>query len=130
MKRNGGLRMPLYVHVQEKSRGVYTVYPEGSVDTNTYTILKSEIEKIMAQSPRLIIFDMEEVEFISSAGVGVILIAEQSAKAQGGGTFIVHLQPQIKKVFDILKALPEEQIFESIDELDRYLAEIQKNKEE
>jgi anti-anti-sigma factor len=79
----------------------------------------------MTQSPRLIVFDMEEVDFISSAGVGVVLIAEQSAKAQGGGAFMVHLQPQIKKVFNIVQALPKEHIFENIDELDQYLTEIQ-----
>src|SRR5215471_17049147 len=118
--------MGLYVHVQEKSKGIFTIYPEGSIDTNTYAILQSEIDKILPQSPRLIIFDMEEVEFISSAGIGVILIAEQSAKAQGGGAFMVHLKPQIKKVFDIVKALPKEQIFESMDELDQYLTEIQR----
>ena len=39
---------------------------------------------------------------------------------------MVNLQPQIKKVFDIVKALPEQQIFTSIEEMDNYLKEIQR----
>ncbi|MGD2270109.1 MAG: hypothetical protein PVI06_06895 [Desulfobacterales bacterium] len=38
----------------------------------------------------------------------------------------MNLQPQIKKVFDIINALPSMQIFASIEELDEYLDAIQK----
>ena len=117
--------MSLHVSVQEKSKGVYTISPEGSIDTNTYTILKSETEKVLEQSPHLIIFDMKDVKFISSAGIGVILVAEQSAKAQGGGVLMVRLQPQIKKVFEVVKTVPLDQIFATIEELDQYLTDIQ-----
>jgi hypothetical protein len=38
----------------------------------------------------------------------------------------MHLQPQIRKVFDILNALPTLQVFTSIQELDAYLDAMQK----
>jgi anti-sigma B factor antagonist len=38
----------------------------------------------------------------------------------------MHLQPQIKKVFDILNALPTLQVFASIQEMDEYLDAMQK----
>ena len=34
---------------------------------------------------------------------------------------MVNLQPQIKKVFDIVKALPDQQIFSSLEEMDGIL---------
>jgi hypothetical protein len=37
-----------------------------------------------------------------------------------------HLQPQIRKVFDILSALPTLKVFTSIEELDKYLDTMQK----
>jgi anti-sigma B factor antagonist len=122
--------MPLSVRMEEKTKGVYTIYPEGSIDTNTHLILKSELDAILKKSPRLIIFDMKNVHHISSAGIGVVLIAEQSVNVHGGGALLVHLQPQIKKVFDIVQALPSEQIFASIEDLDEYLAEIQRKVKE
>ena len=44
----------------------------------------------------------------------------------GGKVLFTHLQPQIKKVFDILNALPSLQVFTSIEELDNYLDTMQK----
>jgi hypothetical protein len=38
----------------------------------------------------------------------------------------MHLQRQIKKVFEILNALPTLQVFKSIKELDEYLDTMQK----
>ena len=42
----------------------------------------------------------------------------------------MHLQPQIKKVFDILNALPSLQVFASVAELDSYLDAMQKTARE
>ena len=40
------------------------------------------------------------------------------------------LRPQIKKVFDIMNALPSMNVFASEEEADSYLAEMQKRKQE
>lgn len=118
--------MPLSVTVEDKGAGTYMVRPVGSIDTNTFAILGAKVDALLEKSPRVIIFDMKDVGFVSSAGVGVILVAEQSLKPSGGRVLMVNLQPQIKKVFDIVKALPEQQIFTSLEEMDRYLKEIQR----
>jgi hypothetical protein len=38
----------------------------------------------------------------------------------------MNLQPQIKKVFEIINALPSLQVFATIEELDNYLTEMQR----
>jgi anti-sigma B factor antagonist len=121
--------MPLNVTVEEKEAGTYTVRPVGSIDSNTFDILGTQLEAIFEKSPKIIIFDMKDVSFVSSAGVGVILVAEQSLKS-GGKILLVNLQPQIKKVFDIVKALPDQQVFTSLTEMDKYLKEIQRKVKE
>jgi len=117
--------MPLTVRVDERD-GFYKILPEGSIDSNSHTLLGSYVEPILKKSPRLIVFDMKGVNFVSSAGIGVVLMAEKSLKAQGGSVLMVNLQPQIRKVFDVVQALPSQQIFSSVEELDRYLAIIQR----
>jgi anti-anti-sigma regulatory factor len=47
-------------------------------------------------------------------------------KESGGKIVLLNLQPQIREVFDIIKALPCEQIFSSIEEMDEYLDCMQK----
>jgi anti-sigma B factor antagonist len=118
--------MPLNVSVEDKGEGTYVVRPEGSIDANTFMTLQKEIDAILAKSPTVIIFNMMDVKYVSSAGVGVVLLAEQELQPKNGKVLMVNLQPQIKKVFDIVKALPEQQIFSSLEEMDRYLHEIQR----
>ncbi|MCI0443348.1 STAS domain-containing protein [bacterium] len=118
--------MPLKVTVQDKGDGTFFVRPEGSIDANTFMTLQNEIDAILAKSPKVIIFNMMDVKYVSSAGVGVVLLAEQELQPKNGKVLMVNLQPQIKKVFDIVKALPEQQIFSSLEEMDRYLDEVQR----
>jgi len=119
--------MPLEVSSKEKEQGVFVVYPVGSIDSNTYRILQDHLDSMLSDScPNIIIFDMEGVNFISSAGIRVILKVRKSLKGKGGKLLMTNLRPQIKVVFDIIRALPPERIFASIEELDDYLAHMQR----
>jgi anti-anti-sigma factor len=118
--------MSLNVTLHERMPGIFIVSPVGSLDTNTYMILKERVDAILKDSPKLIVFDMEQLEYISSMGVGVIIHAQKEIKKQEGTFKMVNLQPQIKKVFDVIHALPSQQVFESVEELDEYLDQMQK----
>jgi anti-anti-sigma factor len=118
--------MSLTVIVKEHGVDLFTVSPIGSLDSNTYEILESRLQRITATSPRTIIFDLKGLSYISSAGVRVILATKKALKAAGGDIALANLQPQIRKVFDIIKAVPSLSIFESVEELDRYLDAMQK----
>ncbi len=118
--------MSLKVISKEKSMGVFIVTPEGSLDTITYPILEEKLDLLQNTSPVMIIFDLEKLDYISSMGIRVIAKVKKSLKEHGGKVVLLNLQPQIRKVFDIIKVLPSEQIFESIEEIDNYLDCMQK----
>jgi anti-sigma B factor antagonist len=118
--------MALRVMSDEKTAGVYVVSPVGSLDTNTYSTLQQEVESLLQESPQVIIFDLKELNYISSSGVSVILMARKVMKSNEGEVLLVNMQPQIEKVFEIIKALPDQRIFRDIEELDRYLDKMQK----
>ena len=109
-----------------KGTGLYVVSPEGSLDTNTYPILEEKVDTILDASPSWMVFDLEKLDYISSMGVRVIAKAKKFFKEREGSVVLLNPQPQIRKVFEVIKALPSEQIFESIEEMDRYLDNIQK----
>ncbi|MDP8214085.1 MAG: STAS domain-containing protein [Candidatus Euphemobacter frigidus] len=118
--------MVLKVTVREKESGVFSLMPVGSIDTGTAPILEKEVDAILEKDPRVVIFDMGGVEYISSMGVRVFIKTKKDLKRIGGRLMMVNLPPQIKKVFDIIYALPKEEIFESIEELDEYLTAMQR----
>ena len=118
--------MALKVNSAETRPGVFTVSPIGSLDGNTYKILEVTVESILGQLPDIIIFDLEFMDYINSMGVRVLLKTKKELEKHNGKIMFMHLQPQIRKVFDILNALPTLQVFTSIQELDEYLDAMQK----
>ena len=118
--------MPLKVKSTTRGAGVFVISPIGSIDAHTHTVLEEKADEILAQQPDVIIFDMEFADYISSTGIRVLLKTKKALKATDGRMVFMNLQPQIQKVFDILKAIPSLKVFASIGELDKYLDTMQK----
>ena len=118
--------MDLNVLAEQKALGFYVISLEGSLDTNTHMVLQEKVDNILKESPNTIAFDMDKLEYISSAGVRVVLKTRKALRENNGKLVFLKIQPQVKKVFDIINALPSMQIFTSIKELDGYLDAIQK----
>ncbi len=118
--------MSLLVRTVQKAKDAFIVEPSGQIDGNTFGILEKELDAILAQAPALIALDLAEVDYLSSAGIRVILKTKKSLTAGGGKLVFMHLQPQIRKVFEIIEALPSMRVFKDIQEMDEYLDRMQK----
>jgi anti-sigma B factor antagonist len=114
------------VSEQGTAAGIHIVRPAGSLDSNTSSILEDHLAGLRRAGATTLVLDLKNLTYISSAGVRVILVAKKAMKAAGGDVALTNLQPQIRKVFDIIQALPSLNVFESVADLDRYLAGIQK----
>jgi anti-anti-sigma factor len=117
--------MTLKVNTSLKKPGIFVLAPVGSIDTAGNPIFQEKAEAVLRQNPDLIIFDMEFTDYINSSGIRVLVKTKKAMKQRGGKIVFINLQPQIKKVFDILNALPSLKVFASIQELDRYLDAMQ-----
>jgi anti-anti-sigma factor len=118
--------MGLSVTSKQKMDGVYILSTAGRLDTTTYPTLEARVDLVLQEKPHTLVFDMEMLDYISSMGVRVIAKAQKKMKAYHGNVVLLNLQPQIQKVFDIIKALPSQQVFSSMDELDDYLDRMQR----
>ena len=118
--------MELKVEVVPKAQGVYVIQPTGSLNSSTFTILDKEVDAVLATNPNLLVLDLEHLEYLSSAGLRVILKAREALRKNNAKLVFMNLQPQIRKVFDIVSALPTMQVFKNIEELDEYLDVMQK----
>lgn len=117
--------MPLKVTISEKKEGVVMVSLVGELDTSTYADFDRHIAPVLASHPDIMVLDMEYLDYISSIGVSSILKAKKTLKKHGGTLQFLKVQPQIKKVFDIINALPSQRIFATVEELDLYLDRMQ-----
>ena len=58
-----------------------------------------------------LVLDLAGLDYISSAGIRSIFKARKALAARGGKVLVVNPQPQIQKVFDVVKAVPMNEIF-------------------
>lgn len=113
--------MTMNVTSEQKAQGIFIVTVTGSLDSNTYNQFEQKIDALLSEATELIVFDLEFLTYLSSAGIRVFLKARKVLKSNGGQVKFLNLQPQIKRVFEIINAIPSMQIFENTAELDRYL---------
>ncbi len=117
--------MSFNARIAQKEPGVFNVALTGPLDTATYVIFEKHMEPLLISTTKVIILDMAGVNYISSMGIGSVFKINNMVTQLSGKFLIVNLQPQIKKVFETVKALPAS-IFKSVEEADEYLSEIQK----
>lgn len=98
----------------------------GRLDTHTYSELDDRLTLVLAAKVKSLVLDLAQLDYISSAGVRSIFRARKLLAARNGTLVIANAQPQVQKVFDIVKAVPLSEIFRSVEEADAYLDRIQK----
>lgn len=118
--------MQLTVRTKQTGPGVITLMPRGSLDANTHGLLDQAVGRVLPEPIKMLVLDMEGVDFVSSAGIGSIMKAKKSITSKGGELALTNLQPQIKKAIEIMQLLPSLGVFESRAELDEYLGKIQR----
>src|SRR5215471_5466863 len=98
----------------------------GRLDTNTAPELDKELDRVLAGGPiERLVFDVGALDYLSSAGIRCFIRARKAIEPGGGRVAVVNPQPAVRKVLDIVKALPGG-IFTSTAELDEYLDDIQR----
>ena len=118
--------MVLKVNIDNKQNGVFLVSLDGQADTDTYLLFEEKIKPLLVPLTKVLILDMSKLSYISSAGLGVIFRAQEVIESNKGSFIMSNLQPQIKKVFEVMKALPNMSVFQDMAEVDAYLDDMQK----
>ncbi|KOR29963.1 hypothetical protein TI04_07335 [Achromatium sp. WMS2] len=106
-----------------------TLILDGQLDAVGSPILERSVNKIMTPEIETVILDLTDLSFISSAGLRMFAKMKKLMKNRGGRFLFVNAQPQVRKVFDIVKAVKVSEIFASYAELDEYLEKIQNEEE-
>lgn len=120
--------MSLTIDHQQANRALATLAIGGRLDTQTAPQLDAAAATAGegVNDNATIVLDMKGLEYISSAGLRSIAKLRRTMQARGGTVLLVNPQPQVRKVFDIVKAVPVNEVFTSIAELDAYLDTMQR----
>lgn len=73
----------------------------GRLDGLTSPDLDTRITTLIAQDKHKFILDFSQLDYISSAGLRVLLMLQKKLKVLGGKSILVNLKPDINHIFDI-----------------------------
>jgi anti-anti-sigma factor len=98
----------------------------GQLDSVTAPLLSPLIAQLQNAPPKVLILELQDLNYISSAGLRCVFQLKKLMKNENRRFVISQPSPQVRKVFDIVKAVPLKSIFSSAAELDEYLDHMQR----
>ena len=89
--------------VERKDNGVVSVLNvQGFLDAHTAPEFEDAIKNLITEERFHIVIDLEGLQYISSAGLGVFMGFVEEIRNNGGDLKICSASPKVYKVFDLL----------------------------
>ena len=116
--------MGLSVDIKEKNDHAYIVDLKGSIDNESYQDLEKRFKKITNDYTRAVYLNMACVDYVSSAGMGVLVTEKKLLQKNNAFFAMAGLQAPVKKVFDLMRLSTIFVILENLrdEEIDSILA--------
>jgi anti-anti-sigma factor len=89
----------------------------GRVDAATSPDLEEVVNRYIGRGCSRLIFDFSGLEYISSAGLRVLISARKQLVPSGGTIVLVGLRPFVREVFDMTGFSKIFTIYQTLDEI-------------
>ena len=96
--------------------GISIVELYGNLDGNSAPQLQEEVERIAGPDCSCLMLGMKDCEFVSSAGLRVLLISAKLLKNNNGSVILAGLSDEVKEVMEMTGFEPYFKYYESIEE--------------
>jgi anti-sigma B factor antagonist len=87
--------------IEEHQSGINIFKLNGRLDSNTSQGFEKKIFQAIDDGSKNMIIDFKDLEYISSAGLRVILKATKALKREEGKMMLCDMQDYVKEVFEI-----------------------------
>ena len=85
-----------------KEEEFITLTIDGELDASSCIVLDESIQQVVSENEKKILVDCKQLNYISSAGLGVFMSYLQDFAANDIRMVLFNLNPQVKEVFRIL----------------------------
>jgi anti-anti-sigma factor len=118
--------MSLDIKTEERGSGGWTLALSGRLDSETAGQCEQVVNDVLTREASVVVFDMKNLDYISSAGLRVILETRKQLEKGGGKIVTANMQAPVAKVFELAGILGQTEIFESEESADIYLDAVQR----
>jgi len=91
---------------EEQAAGAAVVMVEGRIDSTTSPALDDYLTKLAERGGNRVVVDLARVDYISSAGLRVMLALAKRTKQKQGRLALCGLNDAVKQVFSLAGFLP------------------------
>ena len=85
----------------EREDGILIARAEGRVDGNNAREFEGKLNAAIGEDDRLLVMDLQDLSYISSAGLRVFLMIAKEFQRRGGKLVVCSLTDTINEVFEI-----------------------------
>jgi len=96
--------------------GAALIQISGSVDSLTSDEAQTFFDEQIKNNQVRLVVDLSQVDYLSSAGLRVLLSALKSARQRGGDLYFAGLQDNVRKVLDLAGFTSIFKIFPTVEE--------------
>lgn len=101
---------------QEHRDDILILRPVGRLDSSSSPELERVLSEQLAAGTLRLVFDFSALDYISSAGLRVVLLAGKKLRASRGKLALVGLQDMVREVFDMSGFLALFTVTSTLDE--------------
>ncbi|MBU0571359.1 MAG: STAS domain-containing protein [Candidatus Omnitrophica bacterium] len=83
-----------------------TMFLDGNFDESSGFVVEGELDKIMSKNIKDIILDMEDVKYISSIGIRVLMLAHKKSIKSGKKITIANIFGKAREILEMVGILP------------------------
>lgn len=92
--------------VEESRNGIVAVAAKGRLDSTTSPDLEKHLLGLVDGGARRLVVDLKDIEYVSSAGLRVLLLLAKRLKVAPGDLVLCGLSPAVRQVFDLAGFVP------------------------
>ncbi|TYT73930.1 STAS domain-containing protein [Desulfobotulus mexicanus] len=104
---------------RQNLNNIETIHLQGILNAETSPLLEEILHELSKQPLPMILLCVENLEYISSAGMGCFIGAIGGIRKKGGDLRFAGMQPRVKRIFTLLDM---EDFFSQFDSMEKGLA--------
>ena len=88
--------------LEERKDGLLVLCLDGRLDTVSSKTFEEKVLALVDGGERRIVIDLSRMDYVSSSGLRVFLVASKRLTSAGGKVVFCSIQEPVKQVFDIV----------------------------
>lgn len=110
--------------VNDKVGTVFFLLPEGQINSANASVLEDSLNEHFNNGERRIVLDLSQLDYVSSAGLRVILVLAKKLRSDSGVMALCNIQPRVEEVLEISGFLAILTVFETREQAQAGLAQL------